>query len=544
MRVLAQFTSALLAAFALLIAGCGSGPGGADRATAPTTLRLGFSSPFRSLNPIYNDGAVGAALNALAFSYLLRPLPDGRLVPDVATVVPTLRNGGIAADGRTITYRLRHGVRWQDGAPLTSADVVFTARAIVNPRNTIGSRNPFDRIASVDAPDPYTVRVHLTHADAAVPGLFLTPDSNAAILPAHLLARFASLDHVAFDELPIGSGPYRIVRWERGSFVRFVSNPTYFGGAPKLSAIELRYSSDTTSTLIQLQTGELDGVLVADPSFLARYASLPGKRVTNVPYVAAYVLGFNTERPLLTDPAMRYALAEAVDRTSLARQTFRGAVTADDPTRGLFSYADDPHAPWPEYDPAAAARALDALGWRREGSGLRRRGDTPLALTLVYTNASAAYRTAAVILQQQFARVGVHVDLQSFVYSQFYALASDGGAVASGRYDLALINYSTNIDPDQSWLLACRERAPRGYNWSRYCNPRSDALLAASATAFDRARRIAILWQLQRLIARDVPFLPLFQAREIDVTPLWLHGFVPNGDLSFESARQWSPNGT
>jgi peptide/nickel transport system substrate-binding protein len=158
-------------------------------------------------------------------------------VPDVATAVPTLRNGGIAPDGRTLTYHLRHGVRWQDGAPLTSADVAFTARAIANPRNTIGSRNPFDRIASVDAPDPYTVRVHLIRADAAVRGLFLTPDANAGILPAHLLARFASLDHVAFNELPIGSGPHRVARWERGSSVRFMSNPTYFGGAPKLAAI-------------------------------------------------------------------------------------------------------------------------------------------------------------------------------------------------------------------------------------------------------------------------------------------------------------------
>ena len=528
----------LVVAFVLLAAGCGSHQGG--EAGRARTLRLGFSSQFRSLNPIYNDGATGAALNALAFSYLLRPLPDGRLVPDVATAVPTLRNGGIAPDGRTITYRLRHGVRWQDGAPLTSADVAFTVRAIVNPRNTIGSRNPFNRIVSVETPDPYTVRLHLRVPDAAVTGLFLTPDANAAILPSHLLAHFASLDDVPYDSLPIGSGPYRVVRWDRGSTVRFVANPAYFGGAPKLAAIELRYSPDTTSTLVQLQTGELDGVLVADTSFVDRYRALADKRVTNVPYVAAYVLGFNTERPLLASAAMRRAIAQAVDSAALARQTFRGAVTPLDATRGLFSYADDPGAPWPRYDPAASARALDALGWVRDSSGLRQRGGEPLALTLVYTNVSAAYRTAAVVLQQQFARAGVRVELKSFVYSQFYALAADGGIVAGGRYDLALINYSTNVDPDQSWLLACRERAPHGYNWSRYCNPRSDALLAASSTAFDRSRRIAVLQQLQRVVALDVPFLPLWQAREIDVTPEWLRGFVPNGDLSFESARNWA----
>jgi peptide/nickel transport system substrate-binding protein len=530
-------TLLLSAAIASASAGC------ASQHVAPVqnrTLRLGFSAQFHGLNPIYNDGATGAALAALAFSYLLRPLPDGRLEPDVATAVPTLRNGGIAPDGRTITYHLRRDVRWQDGVPLTSADVAFTVRAILDPRNTIGTRNPFDRIGSVETPDPYTVRLRLHSPDASVVGLFLTPDVNAAILPAHLLARYASLDHVPYNALPVGSGPYRIVRWERGSLVRFARNPAYFGGAPKLAALELRYSPDTATTLIELQTGELDGTLVADAAFFDRYRALPGKRITNVPYVAAYVLGFNTERPLLANAAMRRALAQAVDEVALARETFRGAVTAADATRGLFSYADDPGAPWPRYDPLAAARALDALGWRRDAAGLRRRGGTALALTLVYSNVSAAYRSAAVLLQQQFARAGVRLDLQSFAYSQFYAQASDGGPVAGGRYDLALINYSTNIDPDQAWLLACRERAPRGYNWSRYCNPGADALLAASARAFDPTARVALLRRLQRLVARDVPFLPLWQAREIDVTPDWLGGFTPNGDLSFASARDWS----
>ena len=509
-------------------------------APAHRVLRLALSAQLRSLDPIYNDGFTGSALDALAFSYLLRPAPDGRLEPDVAIAVPTPHNGGIAPDGRTITYHLRRGVRWQDGAPLTSADIAFTVRAILNPHNTIGSRNPFDRVSSLDTPDPYTVRLHLKSADASVLGQFLTPDANAAILPAHLLARYASLDRVPFATLPIGSGPYRVVAWNRGVSVRFAANPSYYGGAPGLPAIELRFSPDQTTTLVQLQTGELDGVLAGDPSFLERYRRLPEKRVTDVPYVGDTVLGFNAERPLLADPAMRRALAQAVDTVTLARESYHGAVSAADATRGLFSYADAPDAGWPRYDPDAAARALDALGWRRDASGIRRRAGVPLEVTLAYTNVSNAYKTAAVVLQQQFARAGIRLDLHAFVYSQFYALASDGGTLASGRFDLALIAYSTNVDPDQTWLFACRERAPNGYNWSRYCNPEADALLARASLAVDRSQRVALIRRLQRVVARDVPLLPLWQAREIDVTPAWLGGFVPNGDLSFASAAHWS----
>ena len=530
------FGTSLAVAVSLWSVGCAGG----DRAPEARTLHLAFANRLSSLNPIYLDGFTGAAIDALAFSFLLRPLPNGQLVPDVAEAVPTLANGGIARDGRSITYRLRRGVFWQDGIPLTSADVAFTVRAVQNPLNTIGARDPYDRIASVETPDARTVRIRLRAPDAAIVGLFLTPDSNAAILPSHLLARYTSLDHVAFNGLPIGSGPYRVASWARGATLRLVANPRYYAGAPRLRALELRYAPDTSTTLIGLQTGEIDGVVSADPLLDARYRALASSRVTSVPYLGAGVLAFNLERPTLADAAARVALARAIDAPTLVREMYRGAISSSDASRGMFSYADDPSAPWPRYDPVAAARELDALGWKRGPSGIRAKNGRDLELTLVFANASTSQGTGAVILQQQLARVGVRVELRSFLYTQFYALANDGGPLANGRFDLALIQYSTDSDPDQKWLLSCGERAPRGFNWSRYCSPEADRLLAASSLAFDRARRIAILQQLQRLVATDVPFLPLWQSREIDVMPKALRGFVPNGALPYASARDWS----
>jgi peptide/nickel transport system substrate-binding protein len=527
---------ALVVAVSLSLPGCGGG----QRAPEARTLRLAFGNRLNSLDPIYLDGFTGAAIEALAFSFLLRPLPNGELVPDVAEAVPTLANGGIARDGRSITYRLRRGVLWQDGIPLTSADIAFTVRALQNPLNTIGSRDPYERIAAVETPDARTVRIRLRAPDAAVVGLFLTPDSNAAILPSHLLAHDKSLDHVSFNGLPIGSGPYRVVSWTRGSTLRLVANPTYYAGAPKLGALELRYTPDTATTVIQLQTGEIDGVVNADPLLVPRYRTLPSSQVTSVPYTGADVLAFNLERPALAGSEMRTALARAVDAPTLVREMYRGAISSADASRGMFSYADNPSAPWPKYDPIAAGRELDALGWKRGSSGIRAKNGHDLELTLAFSNASTSQSTGAVILQQQLARVGVRVELRSFLYTQFYALASDGGPLANGRFDLALIAYSTDSDPDQRWLLSCAERAPRGFNWSRYCSPEADRLLAASSLAFDRARRVAILQRLQRLIATDVPFLPLWQSREIDVMPKALDGFAPNGALPYASARDWS----
>jgi peptide/nickel transport system substrate-binding protein len=534
---------ALLATTALLSTfGCSRGAATSERAPAHRVVRIAFSYAFPTLNPILNNGFPGAALNTLAFSYLLRLTPEGHLEPDAATVVPTLRNGGVSPDGRTITYHLRPAMRWQDGAPLTSADVAFTERAIMNPRNTIGSRSPYDRVASIETPDATTVRVRLRSADAAILPQFLTPDANAAILPAHLLARYASLDRVPFDALPIGSGPYRVIAWQRGASLRLASNPLYYGGAPRLAGIELRYVPDTSTALVQLQTGELDAYVHADETYYARYEKLTGKTLTSVPFVGASSLTFNVRKPLLAQVALRRALSQAVDAPSLVRDAFRGALTASDATRGLFSYADDPSAGWPRYDPAAAAHALDALGWKRDASGIRHRAGSALAFTLIYDNVSTAEKTAAVILQQQLGAAGVRVDLQGFTHTQFDALPSDGGPLLGARFDLALEPLSTDVDPDQTWLLSCHERSPNGYNAAGYCSPEVDALLAAASKAFDPDRRIAIIKHIQRIVAHDVPFLPLWQVREIDVMPRWLHGFTPNGNQPFESARNWSAN--
>lgn len=117
--------------------------------------------------------------------------------------------------------------------------------------------------------------------------------------------------------------------------------------------------------------------------------------------------------------------------------------------------------------------------------------------------------------------------------------AEDGGPFVLGKFDLALARYSSNVDPDVSWLFACRERAPHGYNDARYCNPHVDAALRDSAHALDDKARRAELARVQRLVANDVPLLPLYQSRELDVIPRNVDGFVANGTLPYDSVEHW-----
>ena len=183
-----------------------------------------------SLNPLYLNGGDADMIGSLTGSYLTRYGARNAIVPDVAVTVPSVKNGGISSDGRRITFHLRHDVRWQDGVRLTARDVVFTYRAIMNPSNAVPLRDGYDHIADVQALDPYTLVVRLGQPYAPIIPDFFGGDGTYTILPAHLLAGYASLDRAAYNAAPVGSGPYRVTSWHRGDRIELEANEGYYRG--------------------------------------------------------------------------------------------------------------------------------------------------------------------------------------------------------------------------------------------------------------------------------------------------------------------------
>jgi peptide/nickel transport system substrate-binding protein len=230
------FASLLMCA--LLMTGCAhvDAP-----ATDPGRLVIAQSREPSSLNPIFDAGYLNAELSSLAFSYLVASVHDGELTADAAATVPRLANSGISRDGLTFTYHLRPGIRWQDGVALTARDVIFTYHLIMNPATIVPVRDGFDRIVSITALDPLTVRVRIKKPYAPFLLDFLGPQSITPILPEHLLRGERDLLHAHFNTAAIGSGPYRIASWRRGDRMVLLANPTYFLGAPKIARIELRF---------------------------------------------------------------------------------------------------------------------------------------------------------------------------------------------------------------------------------------------------------------------------------------------------------------
>ena len=526
-------------AIAVLLAGAGCAHEG-HSASGGARLVIADKQEPNSLDPLFLTGPSAAEIGPLVYSGLLTVDDRGHLQPDLATTVPTQRNGGISRDGSTITYHLRAGATWQDGASLTAADVVFTYAAIVNPANNVPSRFGYDEIRKVEAVDARTVRVRLRRPYAPILSTFMGPDQNFEILPRHLLARYRDLNSVPFNEAPVGSGPFRVVAWLHGDRLQLVRNDAYFGGKPRIAAIDLRFVPDSGAILNQLRTREVDATMFADPTYLAQYERLPGYRVVRARLSGFGDLLFNTQNPDVADSRVRRAIVSAIDIPRLVRNATKGAQTSKDALRGLFGWTYDPAFGPPGYDPGAAAALLEGAGWHRGADGIRRKNGRPLALELAFPSGSATTAAIGVDLQQELRGAGVVLTLRAYTPATFRAPAAAGGPLYGGRFGLAFFEPFGSSDPDTHYYLACSEIPPHGFNMQRFCDPLIDEAQAAGARSYDQTTRQRQAALVQRRLALAAPFVALYQTNAVDVIPTTLHGFKSSSLSPYWNVAQWT----
>lgn len=526
----------LLALCATLLAGAGCTKREAQRPREAGTLIVALRQEPTSLDPLLLEGTNAYTFGELLYSYLTTYDANGRIVPDVARDVPSPANGGVSADGTRLTFHLRRGVRWDDGAPLTARDVVFTYRAIMSPANNVSTRFGYELISSIAAPDPYTVVITLHRPYAPIIGDFFGGDSNYPILPAHLLARAPSLNHVPFNAAPVGSGPYRLESWSRGDRITLRANAGYYAGTPRIAHLDLPIEPDDSTTIERLQTGEVDAAFDQDASRIVQLRSIPHHRVVVTPVPYFYALAFNLSDPLLSDLAIRKALAMAIDRRTLTRKISGGVFDADTAMRGLFTWAFDAHVSQAPFDPAQAAAVLTRDGWIAGADGIRVKNGRRLSLQLSFANGEDITTRFAVAIAAAARAAGIELILRGYDRNQY--LAHDG-PLLGGRYQISLYDYQGTGDPDPTWLLGCSERAPNGFDIARYCSTYVDSLLARAAASYDRAQRIALYARVQERIATDLPYDFLCQISEVDVVPDDLGGFARPLLSPFNSASSW-----
>lgn len=535
MKHLRRLTATVLCALLCAAAGCSRHEAGG--ALRSGTLTIALAQEPASLDPLLLEGPIAYAVSELLFSYLTNYDSSGNMVPDVALEVPTPQNGGVSADGKRITFHLRRGVRWQDGAPLTSRDVVFTYRAIMNPANALPERFGYDQIASIAAPDPYTVAITLRRPYSPIVPLFFGGDSNYPILPEHVLGSLPSINKAPFNEAPVGSGPYMLAAWQHGERLELKANPRYFRGKPAIARLDLPFIHDPSTTVNQLMTGEIDAAFSLDASRIALLRTLAAHRVVVTPIPYFYAVGFNLRDPLLQSSAVRRALAMAIDRATIVRKVSHGVYDPQTGLRGLFTWAFDPGADSLRYDPRAAGALLDREGWIARPDGSRWKNGTRLQLQLALPTGSQITTQLATAIAAAESAVGVQVTLKQ--YSREVYLANDG-PILQGRFQIQIYDYHSNFDPDASWLLACDQRSPNGFNLAGYCNAPVDESLLRGSSVYARPERRAAYASVQRRISADLPYFFLAQASEIDVLPSGLQNYKRPLLSPFNSVAGWS----
>jgi peptide/nickel transport system substrate-binding protein len=519
-----------------LLAACGPA---SDRSQARSTnvLHFDISADPASLDPLFArpDAAnVEQQLAHLTFEPFFDLDARGRPVPELITEIPTVANGGVSRDGRTIVYHLRRGVRWNDGVPLSAHDVVFTLRAILDPRNPVPSREGYELIDKAEALDPQTVRFHLKEAWApAVSTFFTYGTAPQYVLPAHVLAKQGPLARSPFSANPrVGDGPYVFVRWDRSNRLVYQANPHYWRGRPAIGELDVDIVPDPNSNLTLLRSGAIQFNLVA-PAQLPVLRDNPRIAIVRVPTAIVAGLALNVQRSPFDDPRIRRAFAMSVDRSAISAKITSGNYRVADSDRPRFSWAFDPAVAEPRYDPAGADRLFDAAGWRRGADGRRVKGGRTLEPVYMQFYESATGVRVAAFVQRELNERGIYAPVKRISQAQFYLPKT--GILARGDFDIAYVPWSMGADPDDRFLIACDGTA----NYMRYCNHALDRLEADAVRKLRQAERRADYVTIDRTVARDVPVIYLFNAAYVYAYDKRLRGFSPNAFTPTWNAYAW-----
>ncbi len=447
----------------------------------PNTLVMIIESSPLNLDPRVGLDSQSERIDELIFDALLRRDNHFNLIPGLAESWDT-------PDSLTYAFHLRHGVRFHDGRALTSRDVKWTVDSLLQNKVHSAKAGTYKYVASIDAPDDFTVVFHMKEPSATLP--WNLSEGAIGIVP------YGSGSEVSAK--PIGSGPFRFVSAALDQDVVIERNPDYWGERPKLEAVRFLVVPDATTRALELRKGSADIATNAfSADMVATLAKESNLEILQAPGSIYAYLAFNLRDPILKDVRVRQALAYAIDRQPLIESLWRGDVRPADSILPPQSWAYTDQVAHYEHDPEHARKLLDAAGYPLHNG-------TRFTITMK-TSTEESTRLLAATLQQQLAEVGIDMEIRSFEPATFL---SD---VAKGSFQFYSLRWiGGNQDPDIFELFHSSKFPPNGANRGFYSNPRVDALIDEGRRTIDPVRRKAIYVELQQILATDLPYINLW----------------------------------
>lgn len=504
--------------------------------TLPHVLRYATGEDIPTLNPALGQQETLGMLSSLTAAWLIKWNRHNLPVPEIATEVPSKANGGISPDGLTITYHLRKGVRWSDGAPLNADDVVWTIHAILNPANNVVSRTGWNLITRIGEPDKYTVVLRLSKPYSPFVVTFLSSaGANPSILPKHILARYPNFNNVPFNGLPVGAGPFMYKAWNRGENVIMVPNPYYFRGRPRLKEVIFEIITDTNTVFTDLQSHALDLWYPTPGSFFVRFKELGHafSYIRQPGYIYNHI-DFNVSRPALRDPIVRHALEYAIDRETILKKIAYGAGSVQEEPASKAAPYYDPSIALVPFDIAKANQLLDADGWRRGADGVREKNGARLDLLVVSSAGDPVADNIIELIQQWWRQIGVAITVRRYEAPQLFNTYQAGGILYGGKWDVSFFAWVDDPIGDFSFIYACDQIPPAGQNDLRWCNPTATAAEHALFAHYDQAQRNADDAIVFAQLAKDTPTVVMYVRDDISIFNRDLKNFHPNNVSPFD----------
>lgn len=476
----------------------------------PGKVVVGLEGNPVSLDPRFAVDAYSTRIIPLIFQRLLEIGPDGEAKAGLAT-------SWEIEEGVRYTFHLTRDARFSDGSLLTSRDVIRNLLFLRDPKNKSPAAASLSIIKDMETPDDATLVIVLEKPFAP----FLTKLARG-IIPGD------RLDDKNFGDHPVGSGPYRLVKFVRGSVIELEPNRHYNGPAPSIKSIRFEVLPNETTRLLKMKKGDLDLLQNCTPPYaLKPFEKLEGIVVDRGPGINYSYLGFNLKDPrkIVSKKKVRRAIAHAIDRRQIVDLLLKGQARVAHTLLAPENWAHLAEAPRYDYNPEKARGLLDEAGFPDpDGEGPESR------FTLSYKTSTNRLRNRiAEVMARQLEDVGIRLEKRSYEWGSFFA------DIKKGDFQTYTLTWVGVTDPDHLYyVFHSSSQPPRGANRGRYENPVVDALLERSRVTENREQRRDLYRRVQKIVAEDLVYLSLWWNDTIIVRRERLVGFrpLPGGEYS------------
>jgi peptide/nickel transport system substrate-binding protein len=487
------------------------------------------------LNPHFATGTKDQDGSRIFYEPLAAYDPEGNLFPVLAAEIPSVQNGAVSKDGRSVTWKLKKGVSWHDGKPFTAADVVFNWEFVSDPKTAARTIGSYTDIEKIDVLDTHTVRLVFKKPVPFWGESFCGVDGM--IIPKHLFEAYkGEKSREAPNNLkPVGTGPYKFADFKPGDIVRGDINPNYHvPNRPFFDSIEMKGGGDAVSAArAVMQTGEYDYAwnMQVEDEILQRFEQggrgkadmVTGGNMEHIqlnntdPWteVDGERSSLKTKHPFLTDPAVRQALSLLVDRASVQEQIYgRTAITTANFLNAPARFASK-NTKW-EFNVDKANQVLEQAGWKKGADGIRAKDGKKLKI-VYQTSINAPRQKTQAIVKQAAAKAGIEIEIKSVTASVYFSSDPANPDTYPHFYtDIQMYTVTQTVPDPQTfmlqftpWEVAAKENKWQGRNITRWQNEEYGKLFKATESEMDPVKRAALFIQMNDLVIKNVVAIPV-----------------------------------